>query len=108
MPIRRVNFHKHKHNKSNWITSSIIKSIKYRDNLYKLVKGTPNDTMEYLNRRQNLRVYNRILKRLIREAKRNFYYNKFDKYKCDSKKTWSTINEIMNKNNSKKCGPFYY
>ena len=102
MPIRRVNFHKHKHKKSNWITSGIIKSIKYRDNLYKLVKGTPNDTMEYLNRRQNLRVYNRILKRLIREAKRNFYNNKFDKYKCDSKKTWSTINEIMNKNNSKK------
>ena len=54
MPNRRVNFHKHKHKKSNWITSGIIKSIKYRDNLYKLVKCTPNDTMKYLNRRQNL------------------------------------------------------
>jgi hypothetical protein len=47
--------------------------------------------------KQNLQTYNRILKRSIREAKAKYYYTKFEKSKNDSKKTWSTINEVLNK-----------
>ena len=30
-----IKFHKHKHKKTEWITKGILKSIKYRDSLYK-------------------------------------------------------------------------
>ena len=33
MPFTRVKFDKHKHKKEKWITTGIIKSIRYRDKL---------------------------------------------------------------------------
>ncbi len=38
---KTVKFNKYKHKKSKWITHGVIKSIKYRDELYKILK---NDT----------------------------------------------------------------
>ncbi|NJK82731.1 MAG: hypothetical protein HC912_01880 [Saprospiraceae bacterium] len=55
-----------------------------------------------------LKTYNRILKNSIRIAKKNYYANLFDKYKCDMKNTWATINSIMNKTKSKKQLPKYF
>ena len=34
-PEKRVKFNKYKHKRSNWITSGILKSIEFRDKLYK-------------------------------------------------------------------------
>ncbi len=43
MPTKFVKYNKRKHKRSKWITSRIIKSIQYRDNLYKKLKTTnPN------------------------------------------------------------------
>ena len=39
LPYRYVKFYKHKHKAKKWITFGIIKSIKYRDNLY--IKKNP-------------------------------------------------------------------
>ncbi len=36
MPSKLVKFSKYKHKKSKWVTFEIIKSIEYRDNLYKI------------------------------------------------------------------------
>ena len=33
-PEKRVKFNKHKHKLYDWITSGILKSIEFRDNLY--------------------------------------------------------------------------
>ncbi len=38
MPSKLVKYRKYKHKKSKWITQGIIKSIHYRDNLYKNTK----------------------------------------------------------------------
>ncbi len=38
MPHKTVKLKKHKHKKSLWITHSIIRSIQYRDNVYKNIK----------------------------------------------------------------------
>ena len=62
---------------------------------------------EFYEMKQNLRVYNRILKRCIREAKALFYKNKFNQFKGDSKKTWSTINNIIKRSDSKQLLPDY-
>ena len=39
-----VKFNKHRHKKSQWITQGIVKSISYRDKLYKQYKTTPTNT----------------------------------------------------------------
>ena len=59
---------------------------------------TPN-TIPFLNIKQNLKVYNRILKRSICEAKSSlYYYTKFNQCKSDSQKTWKYINDVLHRN----------
>jgi len=53
-------------------------------------------------KKQNLSCYNRILKQNIRLAKKQYYHSCFLKFKDDIKKTWSCINEIMNRTKKKK------
>ncbi len=47
MPVKWVKFVKHKHKISPWITSGILKSIQYRDNLYKNHNMTDPNTPEF-------------------------------------------------------------
>jgi hypothetical protein len=84
IPLKEIKFHKHKHEKSEWISFGLIKSIKYRDNLYKQMKQTTANSDEILCIKQNLTVYNRILKRSIRQAKTSYYYNRFNNCAGDS------------------------
>ena len=102
IPLKRIKFNKHKHKRNKWITLGIIKSIKFRDNLYRNMKLCPHNTLEYIHMKQNLKTYNKILKRLIKEANINYYKVKFDKYHSDPKNTWSIINEVINKPQSKQ------
>ena len=70
MPRRLHRFDKYKHKKSSWISFGIINSIKFRDKLYKNLKEThPNNWTDYQSKKQNLKVYNNILKKLIIETK---------------------------------------
>ena len=102
MPDRYVKFHKHRHKKNKWITTGIIRSIKFRDNLYIKLKQCTVDTLEYANLKNNLKVFNWILKRTIREAKIQYYNQLFNKYAGDIKMTWKTISEIICKSNNKR------
>ena len=99
MPLHKFKFNKYKHKRSPWITFrfGILKSLKFRDKLYQSMKKHSINTTEYLRHKQNLLTCNRILKCSIREAKHIYYNCKFEKCKNDSKKTWKTINEIINR-----------
>ena len=57
-PIRRVKYNKHKHTKCLWITHDIIKSIKFRDNMYRQLNGTPPDSYLFKNLKININTYN--------------------------------------------------
>jgi len=105
MPIKHVKYKKHKHKKSDWITSGIIRSIKFRDKLYQRLRVTPITDAIYNTLKTNLRTYNCILKQSIRKAKINYYKSSFQKYKNDMKSTWNIIKEIINKSNSKSDYP---
>ena len=105
MPLTKVKFNKHKHKKNNWITVGILQSIRYRDKLHKKVKTAVNDSESFILK-HNLRVYNNILKKSIRNAKRTFYKDKFNKFRNNSKDTWKTINDVLNKNSSKGIPDF--
>ena len=88
-------FNKYKHNKSEWIAYGILKSIRFRDNLYKKLKLTNPVLREYEMLYINLQTYNNRLKRSIRVAKQLCLESTFNRYKFDISNTWKTINEII-------------
>ena len=62
IPIQKIKIQRHKHKQAQWITFDILRSIKFRDNMYKKFKLTAPNTIQSVNIKQNLVTYNRILK----------------------------------------------
>ena len=101
-PVKQIKYNKHKHKGSEWITNGIIRSIKFRDKLYKQMITVPSDTHEYFIHKTNLHTYNKMLKKTIRQAKSSYYIKKFRKYRQDIHNTWVTINNALNRNRKDK------
>ena len=82
-----------------WITNGIIASINNKQFLYKKWKKSctktnlRGDNTLYLK----YKVIRLELQKIIRSAKKSYYYNKFDKVKGNIKKTWEVINELRGK-----------
>ena len=102
MPSKLVRFNKYKHKKSDWITNGILKSIKYKDNLYKKIKKLPADSIQLNEASINLKTYDTILRRMIRLAKRDYYFKQFNKFNGNIKETWSTLGGLLGKKNKNK------
>ena len=102
---KRVKVNKHKHKPSPWITTGLIKSIEFRDKLYKRLKSCPQDSPEQNRMEYNLKTNNGYLNQCIRTAKREYYVHEFTKYKNDIRKTWDTLKDIMNTKKSKLDPP---
>ena len=96
-PEKCVKFNKYKHKWSNWITSGILKSIDFRDKLYKRLKIYSSENSEYDLLIYNLKIYNGYLNRCIRTTKKEIFHKESNKYKNDIRKTWDTYKEIINK-----------
>ena len=107
-PEKRVKFNKHKHKLSDWITSGILKSIEFRDKLYRRLSKLSKDSPDYELVKYNLKIYNRYLNKCIRIAKNNYYAREFAKYKGDIRKTWDTLKDILNKTKRKSKFPAYF
>ena len=104
-PQKRVKFNKYQHELSNWITTGILQSIEFRDNLYKRLKLCPIDSPEYETYKHNLKMYQGYLNQFIRTAKKEYYVKEFTKYKNDIRKTWNTLKGIICKNEMKSEYP---
>ncbi len=61
MRSKTIKFNKWKQKKSKWITFGIIKSINYRDNMYKNLKMAHPESAQYETLRNNLDIYNNKL-----------------------------------------------
>ena len=105
MPSKIVKFNKYKHKKSSWITQGLLKSIRYRDKLYKKLKLTNPNSPNYDTIKTNLKTYNLILKQNIHSAKQIYYETCFHQFRNDIRNTWKTINEILTKNKTKQKLP---
>ena len=92
-PETMVKFKLNSHKNSCLITTGILRSIKYRDKLYKQLKCTNPDTLLCRNLYVNLNSFNTILKRSIRID----YEYRFGKCKNDIRTTWKLINYILSK-----------
>ena len=93
-----VKFNKYKHKLNPWMINGILHSIKFRDKLYGKLKSLKPDTDAYIAAEINLKTYRTILRRSIRLAKINYYGQLFEKCRGDIKRTWSIINDILNRN----------
>ena len=69
------------------------------------LKRVPVDSEMYTQLKTNLKTYQVILKRLIRNAKKVYFQKKFDKFKSDIKNTWQTIKEILNRTRTQQNLP---
>jgi hypothetical protein len=107
LPIKYVKFNKHKHKKKEWITYGIIKSINYKDKLYKTLINTPITDPKYDVLKTNLQTYKKILKKSIVQAKKLYYQNRFDTCNNNIRQTWQTIKEILNKTKRKELPKYF-
>ena len=82
---KKVKFDHYKHKSQPWVSQGIIKSIKYKDKLYKLYKSTNHDNEHYNQRKENFKNFASILKNVIFSAKKTHFSNLFHKYKNDIK-----------------------
>ena len=57
--------------------NGMIKSIEYKDQLYKIFKGTAQSDPSYTVKKPNLSTYNKILIKSGREATIDYYHAEF-------------------------------
>ena len=105
MTSKLVKYNKYKHKKSKWITRGLLRSIRFRDNLYKKIKLTNPASREYETLKINLNTYNKILRTSMCAAKKQFLAYTFEKYKSDIRNTWKSINEVLSKKGNKNTSP---
>ena len=80
-----------------WITSTLLNSIKRKNNLYK----------QYLNNKSDITLgkykkYKNKLTSILRLAEKNYFSNKLLEAKNNLSQTWQIINNITNRTTSKK------
>ena len=107
-PETVIKFNKYKHKIAPWITYGILNSTRSRDRMYvKLIKLNPLSD-KYASYKEKFQQHVETLDKLIREAKKHYYKNDFEKVKSDIRKTWGKINEILNRSNNKGDLPNYF
>ena len=76
-PVKTVKLNKNKHNKCNWITQGILKSIKFKNKLYKDMKLSTPQSPVFETLKTNLNNYNKILRHSIRLPKQTYFQTSF-------------------------------
>ena len=82
---------------NEWLTKGILTSCKEKNRLYKIYKCNPTIESEH-----TYKIYKNKLTHIIRLSKKLYFRNKFDIFKNDCRKTWSTINEVLKSKNKKR------
>ena len=80
-----------------WLSAGILHSIKHSKKLYgKSIRSDATETeiKEYKD-------YNRLLQKLKRVSKKNYYGTKCIEFKNNTKKLWKIINEVSGRTNNK-------
>ena len=93
---KRVKCDRRKVPKLPWVTHGIVKSIRTRNKLYKKMKNLDKPSDKYTVLDQQLKNFNKVLKKSIKLAKRNYYSKLFEEHKGDPRKMWDTISSLTN------------
>ena len=90
-PIVRIK--KRYNNRKPWLTDALRQSIKRKNKLYSTYKRLPCVRNEL-----NYKTYKCKLQNVLRHAEKRYYHELLVKYSGDSRKSWSIIKDIINKN----------
>ena len=86
-----------------WITALILKSIHRKEKLHRkyVCHPTSSNKNAYISYRNKLTT-------LIRTAKKNFYTNKLENSKRNSKLIWNILNDILGRKKKQPLPSFFY
>ena len=79
LPTKQVRLRKNKHPVSPWLSNGLLRSINKRNKLYREMTKHHISDPAYANKRTNYITYRNILAKSIRIAKKEYYYNFFEK-----------------------------
>jgi len=101
-PLMKVNITRKNMPRKPWMTAGLVRSCIQKEKLYKrqIRNPTDNNIFAYKNFRNRLN-------KLIRIAEKSYYAEKFEAYKSNSRQTWHTIKQILNKNNTLPVTDFF-
>lgn len=89
------------------MTQGLLRAIRSRDKKYRELRLTDMNSEAYEAKVNDLKLSNKIIRKAIRKAKKDYYEEHFTSLKNDIKKTWASINEILSRTIKKKEFPQY-
>ena len=92
-PLKPISRKMHKQRQKPWITKGILKSISIKNKYYKKFMNTKKSDFY-----KKYKYYRDEINHLIRKSKKDYYITYFENFKKNSKKLWSGVKEIINKN----------
>ena len=108
IPTIKTRFRRDRHSLKPWMTDDILKKIKDKDKLYNKVRKSKPNSDTHSSNKTLLKTKIREINQEIMDAKKTYYAKQIEKFKGDSKKTWGTIFEIMNKSRTKSRFPPFF
>ena len=100
IPKQIKKFNKRKHKKEKWMTDDILTLVNKKSDMYNDWKSTNNND-EFMRKKINFKTFEKIVDLEIESAKSKYYHDTFMAQKNDMRKTWSTINDTLNRNANK-------
>ena len=108
IPKRIKKFNKRRHKKERWMTDELLAPVVKRNEMYVDWKTTPITNPDYEKVKLKFKGYEKIVLKGIEKAKRDYFDRVFLAYKCDMKRTWQVISELLNINKSKHDMPLLF
>ena len=106
IPVKTVKFDKYKHKLNPWTTPEILKSMKERDRLYQKSVHLKNQKLKDEAKVKYITCRN-TLKKIIKQAKFNYYNECIEKHSSDCKLIWKNINSLLGRTHNKDSFPDY-
>ena len=76
---KEVKFNRRKHKGDPWMTYGILNSVNRKNLLYKKLMKINRDSLLFDAKKQEFNAYKHTLRRLINQAKNNYYSTQFDR-----------------------------
>jgi len=99
-PLKKVSKAHLNRSDNPWISNGIVKSIKNKHRLYKKFLSKPTQTNE-----SKYKIYRNKLNHTIRIAKKLYFHKKLTSDQGNTKETWRTLNELLNRKNNTHSFP---
>ena len=107
-PEKQTRFKRAKHKIQPWMTNELLHTITVKDKFYVRYHKAKHNTPSKFKLKHHMDSLNQRINHMIIQAKESYYSNEIEKNKNDMKKTWNTINNILNKQNVKSNYPPFF